>query len=306
MKLVSFGPRGAEQPGVVDGDAIVPLAELLDGLGLPADMNAVLGVLDYLRPHIRDLLSSTRRVDVPIDSVRLGPPVPSPRTLIVIGGNFHAHVEEMAGMNGGVPPQQPIIVPKPTTNLLGPHDDIAKPAVTDQLDYEAEMAAVIGIGGTNIPVDRALDHVAGYMNIQDMTARDLILPEGEPWMHVQMGRAKGFDGSSPCGPWLLTSDEVPDPQKLDIEMFVNGELRQRGSTDDMVVDVAGLVASVSSVFRLRAGDILITGTPAGVGAKMDPPRFLQPGDEISMTITGLGTTRNRIVAAQRMRSTCRI
>jgi 2-keto-4-pentenoate hydratase/2-oxohepta-3-ene-1,7-dioic acid hydratase in catechol pathway len=236
-------------------------------------------------------------VRVPVETLRLGPPVPRPPSLIVIGGNFHSHVQEMAGMNGGKPPLQPIIVPKPTTNVVGPHDDIVKPTVTEELDYEAEMAVVIGRAGRAIARENAMEHVAGYMNIQDMTARDLILPAGEPWMHLQMGRAKGFDGSSPCGPWLLTADEVPEPHDLEIRMWVNDELRQHGSTSDMVVDIPGLVESVSAVFRLRPGDVLITGTPAGVGAKMEPPRFLQPGDRIRMAITGLGETANTIVGA---------
>jgi 2-keto-4-pentenoate hydratase/2-oxohepta-3-ene-1,7-dioic acid hydratase in catechol pathway len=296
LKLVSFGVRGGEQPGVLLGEEIVALSGMLDDLGLQGvGMNGVLGLIGFLRPRIQELIDepSTPRIDV--SAVRLGAPVPAPRTLIVIGGNMHSHVQEMAGMNQGKPPLQPIIVPKPTTNLVGPYDPVVKPAVTSQLDYEAEMAVVIGTGGRHIERGRALDHVAGYMNIQDMTARDLILPPGEPWMHVQMGRAKGFDGSSPCGPWLLTADEVPDPQALELKMWVNDELRQHGSTADMVVDVAGLIESVSAVFRLRSGDIFITGTPAGVGAKMDPPRFLQPGDRIRMSITGLGETGNLIV-----------
>jgi 2-keto-4-pentenoate hydratase/2-oxohepta-3-ene-1,7-dioic acid hydratase in catechol pathway len=298
MKLVSFGPRGSEQPGVLDGESIVPLGGLLADLGVPgADMNAVLGLFAFLRPMIAQLVAEPSSARVPLESVRLGPPVPAPRALIVIGGNFHSHVQEMAGMNGGNPPQQPIVVPKPTTNLLGAYDPIVKPTVTEELDYEAEMAVVVGVGGRHIPRSSAMQHVAGYMNIQDMTARDLILPAGEPWMHVQMGRAKGFDGSSPCGPWLLTADEVADPQALEIKMWVNDELRQKGETSDMVVDIAGLIESVSAVFRLRSGDILITGTPAGVGAKMDPPRFLQPGDRIRMEITGLGSTENVIVEA---------
>jgi 2-keto-4-pentenoate hydratase/2-oxohepta-3-ene-1,7-dioic acid hydratase in catechol pathway len=297
MKLVSFGPAGCEQPGVLGDDAIVPLAPLLADLGIHgAGMNAVLGLLPYLRPQITDLLADPAAPRVAPGAVRLGPPVPAPPTVIVIGGNFHSHVNEMAGMNGGKPPQQPIIVPKPTTNVIGPNDPVVKPAVTSELDYEAEMGVVIGRAGRNIPRARAMEHVAGYMNIQDMTARDLILPPGEPWMHIQMGRAKGFDGSSPCGPWLLTADEVEDPQNLRVQMWVNDELRQDGNTDDMVVDIAGLVESVSAVFKLRPGDILITGTPAGVGAKMDPPRFLRPGDSISMEITGLGRTDNPITA----------
>lgn len=296
MKLVSFGVSGGEQPGVLCDDAIVPLSGMLGDLGLPGvGMNGVLGLLPFLRPLIQELIDHPVAPRIEAPSVRLGPPVPAPRALIVIGGNFHSHVQEMAGLNAGKPPLQPIIVPKPTTNVLGPFDPVVKPAVTSELDYEAEMAVVIGMGGRHIERSTALEHVAGYMNIQDMTARDLILPRGEPWMHVQMGRAKGFDGSSPCGPWLLTADEVPDPQALEVKMWVNDELRQHGNTSDMVVDVAGLIESVSSVFRLRSGDILITGTPAGVGAKMDPPRFLQPGDKIRMSITGLGETGNLIV-----------
>jgi 2-keto-4-pentenoate hydratase/2-oxohepta-3-ene-1,7-dioic acid hydratase in catechol pathway len=279
-------------------DTIVPLRPMLADMGVPgADMNAVLGLMPGLHPAITELIDAPTTPRVALRDTRLGPPVPAPRTVIVIGGNFHSHVQEMAGMNGGKPPIEPIIVPKPTTNVVGPYDPIVKPTVTAELDYEAEMAVVVGRPGRHIDRADAMQHVAGYMNIQDMTARDLILPPGEPWMHLQMGRAKGFDGSSPCGPWLLTADEVSDPQDLEITMWVNGEQRQHGNTNDMVVDIAGLIESVSAVFRLRAGDILITGTPAGVGAKMDPPRFLQPGDEIRMAITGLGETANRIVAA---------
>jgi 2-keto-4-pentenoate hydratase/2-oxohepta-3-ene-1,7-dioic acid hydratase in catechol pathway len=295
MKLVSFGPIGAEQPGVLDGDEVVPLTGWLADLGLDGvGMNGVLGLLPTMRADLEKHVL-TARIRVPLDTVRLGAPVPKPPTLIVIGGNFYSHVLEMSGMNGGKPPQQPIIVPKPTTNVVGAYDDIVKPSVTEELDYEAEMGVVIGKAGRNIPLASAMEHVAGYMNIQDMTARDLILPAGEPWMHLQMGRAKGFDGSSPCGPWLLTADEVEDPHDLDVRMWVNDELRQDGSTSDMVVDIPGLIASVSAVFKLRPGDVLITGTPAGVGAKMDPPRFLQPGDRIRMSITGLGETSNAIV-----------
>ncbi len=297
MRLVSFGLPGAEQPGVLLEEEVVPLIGWLTDLGLDGvGMNGVLGLLPTMRSEIEKYVAAAR-TRVRLETVRLGPPVPKPPTLIVIGGNFHSHVQEMAGMNGGKPPLQPIIVPKPTTNVVGPRDDIVKPAVTDELDYEAEMAVVLGKAGRGIRRENAMEHVAGYMNIQDMTARDLILPAGEPWMHLQMGRAKGFDGSSPCGPWLLTSDEVQDPHDLEIRMWVNDELRQHGSTSDMVVDIPGLVASVSAVFRIRPGDVLITGTPAGVGAKMEPPRFLQPGDRIRMAITGLGETLNTIVGS---------
>jgi 2-keto-4-pentenoate hydratase/2-oxohepta-3-ene-1,7-dioic acid hydratase in catechol pathway len=297
MRLVSYGVAGSEQPGVLlDDDSIVPLAGVLADLGLPGvGMNGVLGVLDLLRQKINELVDDPATPRIEKSSTRLGPPVPSPRAVIVIGGNFYSHVEEMSGMNAGKPPIWPIIVPKPSTNVIGPDDPVVKPQATQELDYEAEMAVVIGAPGRNIARASAMDHVAGYMNIQDMTARDLILPPGEPWMHLQMGRAKGFDGSSPSGPWLLTADEVKDPHQLEIKMWVNGELRQQGNTSDMVVDIPGLVESVSSVFRLRPGDILITGTPAGVGAKMEPPRFLQAGDRMRMAITGLGETNNLIV-----------
>jgi 2-keto-4-pentenoate hydratase/2-oxohepta-3-ene-1,7-dioic acid hydratase in catechol pathway len=294
---VSFGPPGAEQPGVLVDDQIAALAPWLDDLGLPGvGMNGVLGLLPSMRSSIEKYVMDTAP-RLARGSVRLGPPVPHPPSLIVIGGNFHSHVQEMSGMNDGKPPQQPIITPKPSNCVIGPYDDIVKPPQSEQLDYESEMAVVIGRAGRNISRENAMEHVAGYMNIQDMTLRDQILPPGEPWMHLQMGRAKGFDGSSPCGPWLLTADEAGDPHDLEIRMWVNDELRQHGSTSDMVVDIPGLIESLSAVFRLRVGDVLITGTPAGVGAKLDPPQFLQPGDRIRMTITGLGETANSIVAS---------
>ena len=194
MRLVSYGVAGSEQPGVLlDDDSIVPLAGLLADLGLPGvGMNGVLGILDFLRPRIKELVDNPATPRVERSSTRLGPPVPSPRAVIVIGGNFYSHVEEMSGMNEGKPPIWPIIVPKPSTNVIGPEDPVVKPAATQELDYEAEMAVVIGAPARNIARADAMDHVAGYMNIQDMTARDLILPPGEPWMHLQMGRAKGF------------------------------------------------------------------------------------------------------------------
>ena len=297
MKLVSFGPPGAEQPGVLVDDRIAALAPWLEDLGLAGvGMNGVLGLLPTMRSSI-EKYATDFAPRIALSNVRLGPPVPQPQSLIVIGGNFHSHVQEMSGMNDGKPPQQPIITPKPSNCVTGPYDDIVKPPQSEQLDYESEMAVVIGKAGRNIARENAMEHVAGYMNIQDMTLRDQILPPGEPWMHLQMGRAKGFDGSSPCGPWVLTADEVEDPHDLEIRMWVNDDLRQHGSTSDMVVDIPGLIESLSAVFRLRVGDVLITGTPAGVGAKLDPPQFLQPGDRIRMTITGLGETANTIVAS---------
>jgi 2-keto-4-pentenoate hydratase/2-oxohepta-3-ene-1,7-dioic acid hydratase in catechol pathway len=292
MKLLTFGPPRAEQPGVLaDDGTILPLAGLLEDFGLPPnDVNALLGTLPLLRPAIEDALSdSNSRIST--DGVRLGPPVPRPRKLMVIGGNYWSHVEEMRHLTGGKPPKLPIIVFKPSTNVIGPYDSVVRPPETTQLDYEAELGLVIGRGGRRIPADRAYEHVAGYMNVDDTGAREVMMGEvREVPMHAQPTRGKGFDTFCPSGPYLVTADEVSDPMNLRIRKWVNGELRQDSSTSDMVIDLAGLVADASNVMRLLPGDVFLTGTPSGCGAAQEPPVFLQPGDVVRQEIGGDGVS----------------
>jgi 2-keto-4-pentenoate hydratase/2-oxohepta-3-ene-1,7-dioic acid hydratase in catechol pathway len=274
----------------------VPLGPVLDDFGLPrGDVNAILGLLPMLRPYLEEALSEEHR-RVPLGSVRLGPPIPQPRKILVIGGNYHSHVQEMAHLNKGKPPSLPVIVMKPSTNVVGPHDVIVRPPETTQLDYEGELGVVIGRGGRRIPRDRAYEHVAGFMNVDDVGAREVMMGDAQDSpLHAQPTRGKGFDTFCPSGPFLVTPDEIADPGNLRIRTWVNGELRQDGFTSDMIVDIPGLVADASNVFRLLPGDIFLTGTPAGCGAAQDPPVFLQPDDVLRQEIDGLGVMENRVV-----------
>ncbi len=297
MKLVSFGSRGAELPGVIvdDGSGIVPLAPILRALGVPtAEMTTVIGLLPVLRPLIESAIASdATRVDA--RSVRLGPPVPRPSKVIVCGMNYLSQVEEARAITGGIPPRRPPLGLRPDTSLAGPTDPIVRPPEARELDYEAELAVVVGRAGRRISREDALAHIAGYMCAQDMTALDVMKGDTDlAPLYVQIVRAKSFDTFCPSGPWLVTADEIPDAGDLRIQTWVNGELRQDASTADMLLDVPGLIEFASSSMTLAPGDILLTGTPAGMGGALDPPRFLRDGDVIRTAIPGLGEMENRV------------
>ncbi|MEU9336667.1 fumarylacetoacetate hydrolase family protein [Streptomyces sp. NPDC048290] len=297
MRLVSYGDSGAEQPGVLRDDGrISPLGPLLTG-GSPharADMNDVLADLAGLRDRIGALLAAPDPAAVPLADVRLGPPVTRPGTIVAVGANYRAHVKEIDGL-AGEPPAEPVLFIKPGTALGGPHDPVPRPRESAQLDYECEIAAVIGRGGRRIKPSEALGHVAGYMIANDVSARDVMLRDvARSPAFLQIVRGKGYDGFCPTGPWLLTTDEVPDPQALRLRTWVNGVPRQDGSGADMVFSVADIVASVSDCLTLRPGDVILTGTPAGVGASQDPPAYLRPGDSVRLEITGLGVMETPI------------
>jgi len=289
MRLVSFGALGNEQPGVLsDDDRIVPLRPLLDAAGIPnGDMNDVLANLPNLRLRIEEILLDSAD-SVPLDSVRLGPPVVRPGAIVAVGANYAAHVNEVAALKGRLP-EVPVLFSKPGTSLGGPYDPVVRPVESKELDYECELAVVIGRGGRRITTDQALEHIAGYMIANDVSARDIFVRE----MHrspvfIQILRGKGSDTFCPTGPWLLTADAAPDDGAFRLRTWVNDELRQDGTTAQMAIDVPTLVASVSDSVTLRPGDIILTGTPAGVGSSMQPPGFLNPGDIVRMEISGLG------------------
>jgi 2-keto-4-pentenoate hydratase/2-oxohepta-3-ene-1,7-dioic acid hydratase in catechol pathway len=295
VRLVSFGPRGAESPGVLSagGETIVPLAPLLRAHGVAApDMNALLGLLPVLRPLVDE---AARGDGVEAGSVRLGPPVPNPPKIVVCGVNYQGQVEEALATTGGVPPRKPPIGLRPSTSLAGPFDPVVLPPEAQELDYEAELAVVVGRAGRRIPRDDALGHVAGYMCAQDLTARDVMRADLDlSPLYAQIVRAKSFDSFCPTGPWLVTADEVADPGALRVQGWINGELRQDAPASDMLVDVPGLLEWASSSMSLLPGDILLTGTPAGMGASFDPPRFLRHGDVIRTAVTGLGAMENPV------------
>ncbi|WP_336159485.1 fumarylacetoacetate hydrolase family protein [Amycolatopsis sp. VC5-11] len=290
MKLVSFGPPGAEEPGVlVRPDAILPLR----GAAFAGGWSALLARWPVAEPLVRAAVAGHAGTDlVPLAGTRLGPPVPRPGTVIAIGFNYPAHGGEVLGAR---PPGEPVVFLKPASSVCGPADPIVCPPETRQLDYEVELAVVIGLGGQRIPRAEALKHVAGYMVANDVTARDVAFGAGADHpLLFQIARAKGSPSFCPTGPWLATPDEF-DPVGAGLRLWVNGELRQHDSTAGMAVGVAGLIESVSRSMALRPGDVLLTGTPPGCGFQLDPPRFLAGGDVVEAEIDGLGRMRSPVV-----------
>lgn len=279
MKLVSFGPPGEERPGLlVDGERIVPLAE--------DDMTAALAHLPESTQRLDDAATIDAR------GVRLGPPVPRPSKIVVCGVNFASQVKETRG----IPPRRPPLALRPPTSLGGPHDPIVKPYDVEELDYEAELAVVIGRTGRRIARADGLAYVAGYMCAQDLGAHDVFRGDTDlSPLYLQIVRGKSFDTFCPTGPWLVTPDELPDPGNLRIRCWVNGELRQDESTRNLLVDVPGLVEWASSSMTLLPGDILLTGTPAGMGVGLEPPRFLASGDVVRTAVDGLGEMENHVI-----------
>ncbi len=295
MRLASFGPRGSELPAALDGDDLVPLAPLLRSLGIAVpDMNAVLGLWDHIAPMVGELVASRRAERLPLGSVRLGPPVPRPVNVVGIGRNYGTPAE-------GEPHPVPILFAKPVTSLIGPEDPLVRPAATETLDYEAELAVVIGRGGRHIAVGDVHAHIGGYTIGSDVTAFDLMFPghadapDAMPAMLLQQLRGKGHDAFLPLGPVIVTPDEAGDPAELEIITTVNGEERQRAHAGDMLVGIERLVAEVSAVLTLHPGDVVLTGTPPGIGLQQDPQVFLAEGDVVEITIPRIGRLRNEVV-----------
>jgi 2-keto-4-pentenoate hydratase/2-oxohepta-3-ene-1,7-dioic acid hydratase in catechol pathway len=260
MKLATFLAPGSDTPqaGEVRGDAIVAFA---DGAS----------VLDRLATGDRTPADGPTFA---LADVRLLAPVARPRAIFGIGLNYAAHAAE----TGQQVPDAPIVFMKLPSSSAPPNDDVAIPAVVRRLDYEGELAVVIGAGG----------EVAGYAVADDLSARDLQKRER------QWTRAKGFDRSCPWGPWITTADEVADPHALALRTWVNGELRQDSSTSDLIFDVPQVVAFLREAITLEPGDLILTGTPPGVGQAMDPPRFLAGGDRVRIEIEGLGAIEHAI------------
>jgi 2-keto-4-pentenoate hydratase/2-oxohepta-3-ene-1,7-dioic acid hydratase in catechol pathway len=297
MKLVSYGPAGAEQPGVLveQETAIVPLTPLWTELGQPRpDMTSVLGLLPWLRDAIEDAVAAGREQFDGM-GVRLGPPVPRPSKVVVCGLNTHSQLREAQAFFGDAAPSHPPLALRPPTNLIGPRDVIACPPQAGELDYEAELAVVIGRAARRVPPAQAEHHIAGYMCAQDLTSRALLRADTDVSpLFLQPTHAKGVDSFCPTGPWLVTAEDIADPAALSVRAWVNDELRQDGSTDDLIVGVPELIEWLSATFTLLPGDIILTGTPAGMGAALDPPRFLRHGDVVRTAIAGLGEMVNRV------------
>ena len=296
MKLLTFEMDGAVRHGRLDPDDPARVIELGDG-----DLSTL---LDANWADSRDAaavpLAAARRVGAVHDlsDVSLLAPLLRPGKLLAAAANYQEHVTE----TGGAPLKRSGTVPrlflKPSTSIVGPNAPIVLPALSSEVDWEAELAVVIGARCSTVPVDRALSVVAGYAVADDVSARSLDHgyerdPEDKAAWFFDWLAGKWCDSFAPLGPWLVTADEVPDPQRLRIALDLNGAPRQRGSTAQMIFSTAELIAHASRLCTLEPGDILLTGTPAGVGAARG--EFLRPGDAVTVTIDGLGTLNNPVV-----------
>ena len=279
MKLVRYGPPGREKPGLIDADGV-----LRDLSRKVHDIDA-----DALAPvslsGLRKL--DTRRLPAVKGRPRLGPCIATPPKFVAIGLNYSDHAKE----TGSPIPENPVVFYKAQTCIVGANDNIMVPPDSTQLDWEVELGVVIGRTARHVAVKDALRYVAGYCVVNDVSEREFQMKRSSS----QWSKGKGCDTFGPIGPWLVTSDEVKDPQNLDLWLDVNGERRQRGNTRTMIFSVAELVADVSRYMTLLPGDLITTGTPPGVALGMKPPQWLKAGDVVTLGIEGLGEQRQRVV-----------
>ena len=279
MKLLRYGEIGREKPAILDGNgAIRDLSGIVQDLA-----GAALGRESLNRIKALDLAALPMVEGAP----RLGPPVGLVPKFLGIGLNYRDHAEET-----GMPiPEVPIVFAKASSCVSGPYDPVLAPKDFERMDYEVELAVVIGTTAKNVPEASALDYVAGYCIGNDISERSL--QKGGPGEWI---KAKSYDTFGPLGPWLVTTDEVPDPQSLALTLDLNGTRMQTGSSSTMIFGVAALVSYISQYMTLMPGDVITTGTPPGVGMARKTRVFLKPGDEIRATISGLGEQRFKVVA----------
>jgi 2-keto-4-pentenoate hydratase/2-oxohepta-3-ene-1,7-dioic acid hydratase in catechol pathway len=281
MKLCRYGRNGYEKPGMIDAEGrLRDLSKIVDNIGPNEISPRGLKMLAKVKPESLPVVTNNPRLGVPY--VGIG-------KFVAIGLNYSDHAKE-----AGMPiPSEPIVFLKATTCISGPYDDIVQPKGSTKLDWEVELGVVIGTKAQYVSEKDALSHVAGYCVVNDVSERSFQLATS------QWDKGKGFDTAGPIGPWLVTPDEVGDPQALDMWLEVNGRRMQTGNTRTMIFSVAQLISHVSHYMTLMPGDIITTGTPPGVGMGMKPaPVFLKPGDVVTLGIQGLGEQRTRVVAWQ--------
>ncbi len=289
MRLVRVGDAGVERPGVLlDDDTRVDATGFLATIDLQ-DYDEAFFAGDAIR-GLSDWVEAGPDGAVLDGSARLGPPIARPSKLICIGLNFRDHAAE----TGQPEPEEPILFGKATSALCGPDDDLVLPRGSAATDWEVELAVVIGRVARYVEVDRALDHVAGYVLHNDYSERAHQMERGGQWI-----KGKSHDTFAPLGPYLATPDEVGgDAADLRMWLTVNGEVRQQSATAQLIFGVAELVSYVSQFMTLLPGDLISTGTPGGVGLSFDPPVYLRPGDVVELGIEALGSSRQRVVASQ--------
>jgi 2,4-diketo-3-deoxy-L-fuconate hydrolase len=280
MKLVRHGNAGREKPGMLDGHGTLrDLSEVVDDIGgemLAAQSLARLRALDPVTlPQVEG-------------DPRLGAPIGGVGKIVCVGLNYADHAAE----SGQPVPEQPVLFMKATSAIVGAFDDVVIPLGSAKTDWEVELGVVIGNTARDVPRERAAEHIAGYLIVNDVSERAFQFEHGGQWV-----KGKSCDTFAPLGPWLVTRDEVPDPQDLEMWLDVNGHRYQHGNTRTMVFDVAALVSHISRYMTLEPGDVISTGTPPGVGLGQKPPVYLEPGDLMELGISGLGVQRQRVTAA---------
>lgn len=279
MKLLRFGPKGKETPGCLDADGnIRDLSSVTADYAGETVSLAAIAKLQGLNP-----------ADFPIvdGNPRIGSIVADTPNFHCVGLNYVNHAKE----TGSPIPDEPIMFSKVTSALSGPNDDVTQPKGSTKLDWEVELGFVIGRECTHVSEADALDCISGYFLCNDVSERNFQIERGGQWI-----KGKSAPGFGPCGPWLVTPDEAGDPQNLRCWLSKNGEMQQDSNTGDMIFNIRQIIAYMSSMYTLRTGDLVITGTPEGVAAGNKPPNFLVPGDEVKLGIDGLGEQTQKIVA----------
>jgi 2,4-diketo-3-deoxy-L-fuconate hydrolase len=279
VKLIRHGDVGSERPGLIDAE------------GRRRDLSRILTDVspENLTPASLRRLASVATAELPLiaDSVRLGPCVAHAGKFICVGLNYLDHVKEA----GASVPTEPILFMKATSAISGPNDDLVIPAGASMVDWEVELGVVIGSTAKNVGLDDALNHIAGYCVVNDVSERGWQLQGTGQWV-----KGKSADSFGPIGPWLVTRDEVSDPQALRLELSVNGQVRQNSSTAQMIFSVRTLVSYISKYMTLLPGDIIATGTPPGVAMGAKPPVYLKVGDSVTLQIEGLGRQTQKVTA----------
>jgi len=280
MKLVRWGNAGREKPGMLDGQGVLrDLSHVVDDIAGDALTSAGIAKLRALDSQALPKVAG---------DPRLGAPVGRVGKIICVGLNYADHAAE----SGQPVPEQPVIFMKATSAIVGAFDDVVIPPGSEKTDWEVELGVVIGDAARNVSREAALDHVTGYLIINDVSERAFQFEHGGQWV-----KGKGCDTFAPLGPWLVTRDAIPDSQDLAMHLSVNGHRYQNGNTRTMIFDVATLVSHISRYMALLPGDVISTGTPPGVGLGQKPPVYLKPGDVMELGIDGLGAQRQRVVAA---------
>ena len=280
MKLLRYGPRGAEQPAMLDADGA-----MRDLSGVISDIcGSTLGPENLANLQARDPKSLPLVAGTP----RIGSAIARPGKFLCVGLNYADHARE----TGKEPPAEPVLFSKASTAICGPNDDVEIPRGSDRTDWEVELGIVIGSNAKYVSEAEALDYVAGYVLVNDVSERRFQSERGGQWI-----KGKSHDTFGPVGPWMVTKDEIADVQALDLWLDVDGERRQTGNTRTMIFGVAHLVHYISQFMTLEPGDIIATGTPPGVGLGMKPPTFLREGQIVTLGASGLGEQRQRMVQA---------